>query len=581
MRKLILAVVFGVLSISTQAQLLKKGNKEENNTSDSTAAPKEKKGLGLDKIAQKAVGGLAKVAAKAAAATGMGGASTTADLSVVEPYVYLMSNILPKEMGTIDMDFFNGWKSGGDLVGVMFVPKNRAFTYKIDGTVTLDGVSGDYQSTGLYTKVFDHNTKNRVLEIATGNGQKAKFSFEPNANTVKLLSINGQKDNCTIDLTKDFTLELADYTPGSYVSIRIVGTTIGIRSTYSVATVKATSKITLPGYLLKHIGTTNNLNFKNSWLIIDDAQIKEAKDETGFYKTPVKYFAMSSAALPVTFTPDLEVMKPLETKAEITASTGKLKYEFTKENAFGSRPFSQVDKILVTTFSLSGRTEASAEKTEYSGDTQTEYSSYIRLSFPDEKIDAVLAQLYTGITQVLKDELGANVLPAKTALSSKEYQSYGAYSEADKNVTEAFSRSYEGLHKFSATAPLTLSFSGTSNIFDETGSNAQLRVTMNLDLKVSPKTEPKMVPTLKVELIGKKHDMFALLTTKYFSGEIEGSGVTIKNKDIKAMNKGDMSLLDKIVRADDFVSAFKKALQELKAQEKINGEYETVWELQK
>lgn len=486
----ILAIAFSFNTLNplnAHAQIWKKKGETKTETADSTAAPQEKKkGFSFNSLKQKAIGGIAKLGAKMTAGTGMMGSSTTADLNVVEPYVYLMSNMLPKEMGTLDMDFFNGWKTGGDLLGVMFVPNNRAFTYKIDGNVMLDGASGDYQSTGLYTKVFDHSTKKRTFEVATTNGQKAKFNLEPNKNTVKLVSINGQKSNCTIDITKDFTLEIADYTPGNYVSIRIVGTTLGIRSTYPLATIKAAPKITLPGYLLKHLGTTNNLNFKNSWLIIDDAQIKDLKDENGFYKTPIKYLAMTSAALPVTFTPELEVTKALKSKGEINASTGKLIYEFTKGNAYDSRPFSQIDKTLVTTFAISGRTEASAETTENLGNTTTEYSSYVRLSFPDTKIDAVLKQLYDAFTKVLAEELNTTVLPAKTALSSKEYQHYEAYSVPDKNISEAFSRSYEGLQRFSIMAPLTLSFSGTNNIFDETNSNAQFKFTLDIDLKITP-----------------------------------------------------------------------------------------------
>ena len=580
---LVIAVSFNALNpLNAHAQIWKKKGETKTETTDSTAAPQEKKkGFSFNSLKQKAIGGIAKLGAKMTAGTGMMGSSTTADLNVVEPYVYLMSNMLPKEMGTLDMDFFNGWKTGGDLLGVMFVPNNRAFTYKIDGNVMLDGANGDYQSTGLYTKVFDHNTQKRTLEVASTNGQKAKFSLEPNKNTVKLVSINGQKSNCTIDITKDFTLEIADYTPGNYVSIRIVGTTLGIRSTYPLATVKAAPKITLPGYLLKHLGTTNNLNFKNSWLIIDDAQIKDVKDETGFYKALVKYFAMTSAALPVTFTPELEVVKPLKAKGETNAATGKLIYDFSKANAYNSRPFSQLDKTVVTTFAMSGRTEASAETTENNGNTITECSNYIRLSFPDAKIDAILKQLYDGFTKVLAEELNTTVLPAKTALQSQEYKNYEAYTEPNKNISEAFSRSYEGLQRFSIMAPLTLSFSGTNNIFAETNANAQFKFTLDIDLKMSAKTDPQMIPKLKVELLGKKHDMFALSTTQYFKGEIEGSGITVKGKDVKAMNKGDVSLLDKIVRADDFVSVFRKALQDLKAQEKANGQYEKVWDLQK
>ena len=85
-----------------------------------------------------------------------------------------------------------GWKNINDFVGVMFMPKDKLFTYKIDGFNKIDGKEADYETTGLYTKILDASPDARTMEMEMKNGQKAKFTLKPNKNQIKLVFINNK-----------------------------------------------------------------------------------------------------------------------------------------------------------------------------------------------------------------------------------------------------------------------------------------------------------------------------------------------------------------------------------------------------
>ncbi len=67
-------------------------------------------------------------------------------------------------------DFYNGWKEGGDLLGVMLMPKDKSFFYKLDGDVIMNGVKAEYQAAGAYTKVFDGSNANKTRAVMIASG---------------------------------------------------------------------------------------------------------------------------------------------------------------------------------------------------------------------------------------------------------------------------------------------------------------------------------------------------------------------------------------------------------------------------
>lgn len=135
-------------------------------------------------------------------------AEATNSLKDVALTAAVESNLSPAEIGTVSQSFFNGWRSGGDGVLLMFSKKSGPGFYRIDGTVTIDGKPAEYSSIGLYTVFSEANPNPRRVEITTTSGEKASFTLEPSKARIKILSINGQKDHPAIDITKDVVVEL-------------------------------------------------------------------------------------------------------------------------------------------------------------------------------------------------------------------------------------------------------------------------------------------------------------------------------------------------------------------------------------
>ena len=532
---------------------------------------KEKSGGGLF---QKMIAKVSKGAAK------MGGAMTgttksTADLDAVEPMVYFMNNLVSKEAGTMDQDFFNGWTKGGDFVGVMFLPKDKAFFYTIDGDVLFDGAKAAYQSTGLYTQAYASPKPARVLELQTGSGQKAKFTLQARKNPIKLVSVNGKFAGAEVDMTKDFTIQLQNFStaPGSLIKLQITGQTIGLRAWYDLGYFKPAASVTIPGYIIKH-AAAKGINFKNTFLQVSDAELLQAKDEAGHYKEPLRYWSGASSALPVKVVNEQKLFDGFTVKDERKLPAGKMTVEFTKPNATSSMPFSMATKIAASTFAVKGTTYYYDHKESKFLETRTTKTLEFP-QIPEAKLDDILQKLYTGVTAILKEELNATILPAETVAATKEFADMAPFTNADQNTDEHFSKAYKGLRPMAMIVPLATTFKGESALFKAAGATALLKVVLNL--QVSWDDKPIMQPILDVELLGPKNGGdLGLLPTKFFTAKLTGEGYKIKGK-----KEVTDAVIDEIVRMDDLLTALRIGLQDLKAKEKAQGEYGPIWELQR
>ncbi len=575
--KMLLLLISSTLIIhSTNAQLgiFKKKKTDTNQTPDSVAAPakeekeekKEKKG---GNFFQKVVGKIAK------GAGGVIGTKSTDNFSSFEPLVYFSSNLYGKEVGTMEIDFIPGWKKNSDLVTVMLMPADKLFFYKLDGSVKVDGIPADYLAAGAYSKIFEGSNNNKTLELETKNG-KAKFVLIPNKNKIKVVSFNNSKENFELDMNKDFTIQLENFStkPGAMVKIRVSATILGLRGLYDIGSFKPAASITIPGYILKHINTTNKgMSFKNCYLVIDDVELKEANDEGGKYKTPIKYLAGNSFAIPVKVTNDASTYFGFTVKAEEKLPLGKINYEFVKQNAFFARPTEQAKKIAVTTFAITGTTYYYNEKEDKLMQTRTE-KELIFPQIPDATLNDILEKMYPQLTKVFQEELGAAFIAPEAVTGTKDYQSLDRYSYNDANTEENFSKSYKGLHPLPTTVPLAATYNGEPALFAATGANALLKVTLNLQL--SWDNVPQMKPILTVEMLGDKNGgETGVLLTKFFTAKITGQGYKLK----KGMDT--QKILGDIVRQDDLMQMLRAGLKDLLAKEKQNGEYGPIWELQK
>jgi hypothetical protein len=552
-----------------------------------------------------------KLLAKAAAKVGANNAVMTATLDDVSPTVGVGSNLYPVELGTISQAFFKDWATGGQQVFLMFTKKSTPGFYKIDGSVKINGMEIEYLTSGLYSIIGGTSNGSRKIDITTSSGQKSSFTITPSKNQVKIISINGQeKDNVDIDLTKDVVLELeGTLDPSQMIKVSLAINQVSIKSIYDVCLIRAGSKLTIPAAAFRNINIVPAgdalYNYKKSYLMVTMENIENATDVTGSFSS-VQYTSSYSDGKFVTVTTEPDLNKGLTAKGKESFSAGEVEYDFFKPNAFMSRPSTQAKKIGLVSFGFKGKTisEESVivqEKDVNKGEAQITKTT--KLVFPqqtDDTWNGVLEKLYPQLSAIVQEELGATVLPVETITKTEGYKSVAAFSDAIANTKEGFSTSYKST-KSLTIPPFNEGFgvnASNERIMKDTGADALMSFT--LDLQLGKEGDfGIMTPKLTFELVGKINGLTT--NTKYFTGNTigkgipsedigfeisflgEGSGNFGKQKIKTKQEVGEITPdeLDKILRTSDLLATFRKALKEIIAKEKANGDYETVWGLQR
>lgn len=503
-------------------------------------------------------------------------------LDDIIPSVGIGSNLHSTELGTISQSFYKGWKTGGDMAYVYFTKKGSYSMYKIDGSVTIDGMPAEYLTSGMYGMASDANPAPRKIEIVTRSGQKASFTIEPSKKKVKLLAINGQKDNVSLDLSKDVELELetSQLPPNSMIKVSIAINQLSIKSIYDVCYTRAGSKITIPAAAFRNVnivpGGDALYNYKKSFLAVGVETIENAKDVSGF--PAVQYTSSYSDGKFANITVEPNLNKGLTAKGSDDLKDGKMEYNFFKPNAFMSRPFSQIKKVGVISFAIRGTTYHEESKTTTT-ETSTSISTVTRtkiLTFPKQPNavwDAVLEKMYPEFMAIIKAEFNAETLPLEKVTGTDAYKGIEAFSKDDKNTKVEFSRAFHNTKLLSAFMPISEGYGvngANERIMNESGADALMTLTLDLQIQEDGKFVV-MIPKLAFEITGKTNGIAA--STKFCTGTITGKGVHTEENITPEE-------LDKVIRRTDLLAEFTKGLKEIKEKEKANGDYQAVWNLQ-
>jgi hypothetical protein len=522
-----------------------------------------------------------KLVSKVSKKVGAANTITINSLDNVMPTVGMASNLDPSEVGTLAQSFFSDWKTGGDQVFVMLSKRNELGFCQVDGKVTVDGVPAEYVTSGMYSLISDANPAPRKVEITTSTGQKSNFTIAPSKAKFKLISINGVKDNASIDLTQDVTLEIDGLTESTLMKVSLTINQVGIKSTYDVCFLRSGSKVVVPAAAFRNISIKPAgdavYSYKDCYMTVAIEESEKATDVSGAFKE-VPYTSYYSDGKYVTVSKE-PILNP-----GLSYKVGE-QIDFNKSNAFTSRPFSQIKKVGVISFSMRGTTfhqaEQSASKSPMKlnpfggASTQTTVTTVtFTKEFPWE---AVLEELYPQLVDVMQSEFNAEVLPIEKVTSSQAYQSVDPY-VGDESVTKVqYSKPYKSTKVISAFRPLTEAY-GVNNvnqrIMNETGADALLTITLDLETVEEGGNSVTMTPKFGFELAGRNNGVN--VNTQFASGTIRQSAVRFSSKDATAEY-----LANSVVRKVELVAAFRKGLQELKAKEKANGDYEIVWGLQK
>lgn len=517
-------------------------------------------------------------------------AQTTTSLDGVVLTGGIETNLYPSELGTIAQSFFNGWRSGGDLVSLMFSKKGSSGFYRIDGTVTVDGAPAEYLMIGNYSVISGPNPAPRKIEITTTTGEKSSFTIAPSKSRLKVLSINGLKSNVALDLSKDVVVELeATQVPeNTLVKVGLAINQVGIKSLYDVCYVKYQPKITIPAAAFRNInikpGASLLFNYNQSFLSVAVESQQEATDVSGKFAS-VQYTSGSSDGMFVTVNKEPELNPGLSVKG----SEANMDYEVFKPGAFLSRPSDQIKKIGVISLSVRGTTFHQSSDTNttkntlvmggIANTTTTTTTTITTLEFPkqtDEAWDALLEEMYPALVGVVKAEFGADDVLVDKVTGTDAYKGTVAFAKDDQNTKVHFARSFRKTKVLSAFMPVTEGYGANGvnqRIMNEAGADALVTLTLDLEISQSKDDKVMMMPRLAFEVVGKANGNNT--NTKYFAGTIRSTtGVTFS----KTLAPGQ---LEAIVRKSDLVTVFHKALKEIREKEKANGDYGAVWNLQK
>lgn len=562
---LILSTLSLFISINTQAQFWKKKKEEAPAAADSSKPEQKEEPKKGGNFFQKIIGKVAKGAGNLAgsASGALESVETVGDADVI---VAVGTNIYSKDLGLMLPDLIGKeWINNGDFTMLQLAGKDGFKMYKYNGNIKVNGKELKHFAMGIHSVTENPNAGNKKITFEKNGTVEAGFEIPVPAKNIKLVSINGQTKNVSIDLTKDVVLEFANFStePSSLIRVDIVTTQIGIRTLSLVAYVKPAAKVTIPAAAFKNIDNGNKFNFKNSYISIADQLLVKPINITGNIPTTQMVSTGSNDGMWVTVTNSNENSTGINFELDKT--------KVFKKNAAFAKPLSFAKTISVSSFYTYGETYTSGTKENKFQGTQTTKT----INFPDipnEYLDDALSKLYANITKVIKEEMGSNILPENAVTNSPSYANTMKFMADDLNNSSQFMRAHKGLHPIKTLSSVTYMNYGESRLIKETKADALLKA--SLIFRLSWDKVPMITPYLDVELIGESNGDFRSYTgsTKYFTINITGDGYELKNKEAVDFPQ--------VFQLGNLATKFQAALKELKAKEAANTDYEVIWKLQ-
>ncbi len=558
-------------SVTTDAQFWKK-EKTETGKEESKEEPKKS-----GNIFQKAMSKVTKMVGNLAGELG-GSVAETPNLENVDVLASVGTNIFPKDLGLATNDFLKGdWIDHGDFTMLMLSSPNGFQFFKYAGTIKLNGKELKHQSFGIHTAVEAPNSGNKKISFEKNGVEEGSFTVPQPTKNIQLISINGAKSNVSVDLTKDVSLELANYSTDQDALIRvdIVTSVIGMRALTMVAYVKPAAKVVIPAAAFRNIETQNKgTGFKNSYLMVSDQQLVKSVAQSGVFKEPVIAVTGSNAGMWVNVTNSPEISKGIVFSENEKVNGAEMEVSAKKLNAAYAMPLSFANKIAVASMSIQGTTQLYESKTN--NWTKTETTKSIDFpQIPDEWLQEILSGMYTQFTNATAEVTGGQFLPETAIPSAPSYELVQDFFKDEMNTADQFLTVYKKLNPIKPLTSNSMRVFGENALLKETGADALLKVSVALQLSYDGK--PAMTPFLTIEMDGVSNGGFRSFVgnTKYFSMTIKGAPYIIKKG--KTLDKEELA---KVVQTSNLAAAYKKALSTLKEKEAAIGDYETVWKLQ-
>ena len=579
----LLLFIFATTAVNAQSFLKKKEKKVYK--CGYVYKPSFLKKLKPMNIISKVAGGLIKAKPKS-------------DLQKVALAVNYASNLIPQSQ----IDFATktpGWETCGEGVSVYFLNYEGIGLTDTDGAVKINGTTLKKAGMGTYFQGYGSDKRgNQTVEVTSSNGDKVVVNLEPAA-PLEIVSINGVEKggDIIIDGTKDITIELkgGDADPDSELYVEFIISAMSLKVQSHLFPSKATNTIVIPKESFK--------NFENSPLPIikkNTIAVTRVKHQL-VYNTDAGVLQKTSTFSDFTavlMKGDIvggnilknSLSKDKNTKASAKFSTveGEYNVKINKGNPFTHPPVDKMKNIGISSFVVRGnlfkKKTTTTTKTTHGFQTKTitTTKTTIKKWFPeltDDTWQALVNKLYDKFSNSL-NQMGMNVI------SVDKITNANAYSEMKPildTVTATFiEKGAYGTKRLIRTGAIdyikdiTTTFPAdrtNEKIIKQLNLDGLIAVTIDLDFDIE---SAGLNPVIKIAAFSP--NVTYRMAGKYFEMDFSTKAKSLKDAGkYNTLTGGPEEAVYKIIKGDEFLNAFKLAIEELKKGEKTNPAYHRIW----
>jgi hypothetical protein len=490
------------------------------------------------------------------------------------------TNLYPKAVETLSVNYAKNWEDGGSAVAVQLIKTEGYGFLQLDGDVLINGDTAKYESGGVYMVFVDKNDRSpKKVELISKSGQKAHFEIAP-APTFSIKSINGKTSEAQIDVTKDLVLEfnLPREAKGKLMLVSLISSFPGGKDFNNFQSFYASEKVVIPAGSFKSTQISggdlmgkNVVDYvkENQWLKVE--LVEESRAEL----TPFPYFRKKSVCIdtkPVSITGELESYAYYRTKGEIDVKEDEkpLKYEGSVMQGYYA-PSLEVPKLRIGIASLGVYADIykqdKSESRSKVGDVEYITTTITTYQFPkldDVYWDEYMGGIYADFKKIL-ESYGVEVVDIDKIMNDPNYARF--YDVENKNTKQVFKKNYKNSKRISiesvseigdqtATAGATDDLP-KSMLLKSLGLDGLASLSLNLTIAGDDKNVV-LYPSFSYLLEGKGLVDYSSVGTWYQASGRRSKGVPFSESEFT-----NVAALNRILQKDLVVSAIEKSLKEL------------------
>ena len=503
--------------------------------------------------------------------------SGTTDLSEASLIIHYTNGIYTHE-ASLSADSFmpKGWQEGDDMVGLQFTKMDGLGMLNIEGKVALDGEIMESQGMGFYANIVENDPQS--VSISTTTGQSAQFDIYDIAD-IKIKSVNGQTENIVVDIGEDLELELenGDSADGTMVKVALLTKVVGAKAFNVFAEFSSRDKVLIPAESFSNPEISGSVkgvgNFQQgaNYLMVERYYYKDVDKQT---LGAAEFWAHAYSSIPVTVTGKQKesVYGALKIKGESNFDAGEIKYQMSKPNAKIGMPFSEGSQFGLASLRVRGTLfhQESSTTESTSGNIKTITTTTTTYDFPqlpDAFWEQLMENIYTDVQEIFSSEFGISFVPVESVTGSQYYAEF--YEVEEENTNVKIKKSYKNTQNIFPEKLGDIMNSISTNLTHDKPEVNLMKdakvdglLTMTVDLQIAADNNDKiiLVPRMSFNIMGLE-EKYTFGITSYGQGGLNASdGVPFSESEFQNINA-----LNRIVRKDDLMKAFRQGLKALQS----------------